>query len=176
MNKINNMKNLIIGNLIEIKDLLNVLSNEHYNRKLEILSNASIGQHVRHILEFYHCLFESKDTNIVNYDARKRDLKLESDLNFALKSIDEIVDAILDIKSDYTVSFVANYSIEDEMTSTTMTSTLYRELAYNLEHSIHHQALIKVALNEMNIIDLVKTNFGFAPSTIRKNLLNVKKY
>lgn len=33
----------IIHNLIEIKDLLNGLSQEQYNRKLEILSDASIG-------------------------------------------------------------------------------------------------------------------------------------
>lgn len=42
-----------------------------------------------------------------------------------------------------------------------------RELAYCLEHSIHHQALIKVGLKEQNIENLIDENFGVAPATIR---------
>jgi len=41
----------------------------------------------------------------------------------------------------------------------------YRELLYNLEHCIHHQALIRVALFQMENIK-VNANFGVAPSTI----------
>ncbi len=44
-------------------------------------------------------------------------------------------------------------------------SSYQRELLYNLEHSIHHQALIKVALLEIQH-DLVDENFGVAQSTI----------
>ena len=44
-------------------------------------------------------------------------------------------------------------------------SNYYRELLYNLEHCIHHQALIKVAVlkNENLKVD---ANFGVARSTI----------
>ena len=40
-----------------------------------------------------------------------------------------------------------------------------RELLYNLEHCIHHQALIKVALLQSESIT-VDANFGVARSTI----------
>ena len=36
-----------------------------------------------------------------------------------------------------------------------------------LEHLLHHQALIKVALNEMEANHLINKNFGIAPSTIQ---------
>ncbi|WP_339837617.1 hypothetical protein [uncultured Flavobacterium sp.] len=45
-------------------------------------------------------------------------------------------------------------------------STNYeRELLYNLEHSIHHQALIKVAVLKNPSIKICE-NFGVAKSTI----------
>jgi hypothetical protein len=50
-------------------------------------------------------------------------------------------------------------------------------MVYNIEHCIHHQALIKVALNEMEANHLINKNFGIAPSTIQyrkfKHKLNV---
>lgn len=157
----------IINNLVEINDLLKGLSQEQYSRKLEILSNASIGQHVRHILEFYQCLFKGEQTKEVNYDDRQRDLKLETDVYFASTTIDAIINSLLDIKKDFPVTFVADYSSIEGEKPELIQSSFYRELAYNLEHSIHHQALIKVAITEMKIAFLVKENFGYAPSTIR---------
>lgn len=161
------MTGYIISNLLEINDLLKGLSQEQYNRQLEILSNTSIGQHVRHILEFYQCLFKGEESKEVNYDDRQRDLKLETDVHLASKKIDEIINALLDIKNDFPVMFVVDYSTDQDQKSTSIQSSFYRELAYNLEHSIHHQALIKVAITEMKLTSLVKSTFGYAPSTIR---------
>jgi hypothetical protein len=50
-----------------------------------------------------------------------------------------------------------------------LTATTLRELLYNLEHCIHHQALIKVAVLESDTI-FVNENFGVARST-----LNIEK-
>lgn len=44
-------------------------------------------------------------------------------------------------------------------------SNYYRELLYNLEHCVHHQALIKVAVLQFENI-LIDDNFGVARSTI----------
>jgi len=165
------MTRYIINNLLEINALVKSLSQEQYNRKLEILSRASIGQHVRHILEFYQCLFESLDNNEVNYDDRQRDLKLETDLQFANIIIENVVSLLLKVKDDFPVTFIANYSTAEDQKPELSQSSFFRELAYNLEHSIHHQALIKVAITEMQLTSLVKKTFGYAPSTIRNDKL-----
>ncbi len=117
----------IINNLVEINDLLKGLSQEQYNRQLEILSNASIGQHVRHILEFYQCLFKGEQSKEVNYDARQRDLKLESDVHFASKTIDDIINSLLDIKADFAVTFVADYSTVEAARFSTAATRACRE-------------------------------------------------
>lgn len=166
------MTKYIINNLVEVKDLLKGLSKEQYSRKLEILTNASIGQHVRHILEFYQCLLSGIESGTANYDTRKRDLKLEENVSFALATIEDVINRILELKSDRPLILNVNYDLEKNKTLELKTS-LYRELAYNLEHSIHHQALIKVAISEMKLANLVKSNFGIAPSTIRHNKENV---
>jgi len=165
------MTRYIINNLLEINALVKSLSQEQYNRKLEILSGASIGQHVRHILEFYQCLFKSLDNNEVNYDDRQRDLKLETDLQFANIIIENVVSLLLKVKDDFPVTFIANYSTAEDQKPELSQSSFFRELAYNLEHSIHHQALIKVAITEMQLTSLVKKTFGYAPSTIRNDKL-----
>ena len=165
------MKNHIINNLLEIKELLNGLTDEQYCRKHELLNNSSIGQHVRHILEFYQCVFNGIETKTINYDSRKRDLELETGRTNAISAVSEIINRLEEIKSDFNISFVADYSSAVNKESITIPSSFYRELAYNLEHSIHHQALIKVAITEMQLTSLLTDTFGYAPSTIRHNKL-----
>jgi len=46
-------------------------------------------------------------------------------------------------------------------------TTYLRELAYCLEHSIHHQALIKVGLLEINCMYYIDDAFGLALATFR---------
>jgi hypothetical protein len=51
-------------------------------------------------------------------------------------------------------------------TDDAVTTTYFREIVYNTEHTIHHLALIKVALIEMKLA-IVDASFGMAYSTIR---------
>lgn len=157
----------IQDNLKELQLLLKGLTGEQYTTKLDVLNGSSIGQHIRHILEFYQCLLIAKHEKEVNYDERRRDLNLESNILFASTTIDGIISEIDEISCDFALSFVANYSINENAKPIVIHTSFYRELAYNLEHSVHHQALIKVAILEMKLTGLVRPDFGYAPSTIR---------
>lgn len=57
-------------NLEQISGLLEKLSPQQYNYKSKFLSGATIGQHIRHILEFYICIREAVDSKMtaINYD------------------------------------------------------------------------------------------------------------
>lgn len=153
-------------NLNEIKLLLLQLSNEQYTYKAKLLSAASIGQHVRHILEFYQSVMKGMETNGINYDQRERNFLVETDKDAAIQIIENIKASLSVEIFDKTFVLEGNFCAE-EGKQLQIRTTLFRELAYCLEHSIHHQALIKVALMELNHTWLINENFGLAPATIR---------
>lgn len=156
-------------NLNTLKALINELGDKEYTFSSKLLTNASIGEHMRHILEFYLCLFEGTSNQIVNYDARKRDHQLEVDRKYALFTIDKIFSNIsrLSIHSDLFLE--GDFGTNGGDVKKLKTS-FNRELAYCLEHSIHHQALIKIALVEQNLEALIHGDFGVAPATLRYRL------
>jgi uncharacterized damage-inducible protein DinB len=160
------MKNYCIDNLNEIKALLELLPESRYQQPSNILSGATIGQHVRHILEFYVCMLRGSESGQVNYDERERNHKIENHSRIAIGVIDEITEKLHAVSEDCEVLLVGNYGTSEGMVCQ-IHSSLYRELAYNLEHAIHHQALIKVGLKEAGHEHLISADFGVAPATLR---------
>ncbi|WP_339924897.1 hypothetical protein [uncultured Cyclobacterium sp.] len=163
-------------NLNQLSFLLGSLSTEQYNYKSELLSGASIGQHIRHIIEFYTCLKESFCLNLtqINYDKRKRDKSIEQDAKKAILTIDKLIDFLNEEKVVGKAALVANFSLEEDH-DCIVPSSYRRELAYCLEHSIHHQALIKISLTDQGLRHLVDDNFGVAPSTTKACQIKVVK-
>jgi len=155
-----------IENLSEIKSFLSKLTKVQYVHKCDSLSGASIGQHIRHILEFYLCLLKGVHHGEINYDNRDRDILLETDPNFAILCVDGLLSNIHILPTKIPIRLVGNYCNEDAQ-EISIQSSVERELVYCLEHAIHHMALIKVATIDQSIIEKVGANFGVAPSTIR---------
>ncbi|HEX9509486.1 MAG TPA: hypothetical protein VF939_03320 [Puia sp.] len=160
---ITNLKQPVIHVINQLIHALGHLSNEQYSQPLISLSNASIGQHVRHILELFICLETGYDSGVVSYENRKRDAKIESDKECSIGLLRNIpmglqlynkmlmLESGYDESSDRTVKIPTNY---------------FREVAYNLEHTVHHMALIRVGFNELSLTCLPES-FGVAASTIK---------
>ena len=149
----------IKNTLTELSDLLSQLSADDYSFPCPALSNSSIGEHTRHSIEMFQCLENQYDLGVVNYDKRERNVLIQTDTEFAIKSILSIQQnldkknkniALLQIIDGEEIRIESNY---------------FRELLYNLEHCIHHQALIKVAILQSETI-IIDPNFGVARSTI----------
>ena len=69
--------------LEQFKQVLLELPADCYSQSCETLSNASIGQHTRHVIELYLCLIQGYDLSEISYDRRERNLQIEQDLNYA---------------------------------------------------------------------------------------------
>jgi hypothetical protein len=145
--------------LKSLSSLLLLLNNEQYNQKVIHLGNASIGGHTRHIIELLQCVLSGYESGTVDYINRVRNLSLENDRQFALKELGLLTTNI--IKADKEMKLITECDLPNFVTT-----TFYREIVYNTEHSVHHLALIKVALTEMKL-DFVDSNFGMAYSTIK---------
>jgi hypothetical protein len=147
-----------------LHSLVNILTQLHlsgsYASPCHALSNATIGQHTRHIVELYQCLLTGYPTAAINYDGRKRNQLYENDAMAAVDAIKEILQNLE--QPDKPVKIYCG----DDGNSVCIESNYYREVLYNLEHCIHHQALIKVALLTIKDIN-IENSFGVAPSTLQ---------
>jgi hypothetical protein len=145
--------------LTELSHLLAQLSQQEYTTPCADLSNATIGAHTRHIIELFQCLEVSYETGVVNYDDRKRDFRIQTDTAFAVATIEALLDTI----DRPNKSLLLRQHLDG--TTLSMETNYQRELLYNLEHCIHHQALLKVAVVQLDTVE-VHENFGVARSTI----------
>jgi hypothetical protein len=149
----------INNSLDELIELLSQLSKEEYSEPCFELSGSSIGEHTRHIVEMFQCLVRNYDSAIVNYDKRDRNKQIQTNTHFAIQTIFDVKNNI----SKENKNIELQQLIDGE--SIQIQSNYFRELLYNLEHCIHHQALIKVAILKSEKIT-VDSNFGVARSTI----------
>lgn len=151
--------------LMQLLASINQLNFDEYTEKISLLSNSTIGEHTRHIIELFQQLLEGYESGQIDYDKRKRDIRIQQNIDFATESIAYIIQNLE--QSDKPLQLTTVYN-NQEMT---IESNYFRELIYNIEHCIHHQAIIKIAFLCLgkNEID---ENFGVAKSTIlyRKNV------
>lgn len=145
--------------LNELELLLMQLSNDDFTFPCKGLSNSTIGEHTRHIIEMFQCLENQLESGVVNYDKRNRDHRIQTDTDFALSTIADIKNEL--DKENKTL--ILEQIVDGEELH--IESNYFRELLYNLEHCIHHQALIKVAVLQLEHLN-VDENFGVARSTI----------
>lgn len=145
--------------LNELVSLLNQLSNDDFTTPCKALSNSTIGEHTRHIIEMFQCLENQYESGVVNYDKRNRDYRIQTDTDFALQCIAAVKDQLEKENKKIMLQQIVD---SEELY---IESNYFRELLYNLEHCIHHQALIKVAVLQCEHLQ-IDDDFGVARSTI----------
>ncbi|MEM1324932.1 MAG: DinB family protein [Bacteroidota bacterium] len=147
----------VLMNTIEI---VGRLTPNEYTQELSVLSNGSIGAHTRHIIEHFQQLLSGYESAKIDYDSRQRNLKIERNVNDAVECMLNVA-ANLE-KHNKVLHLKSSCSGED----TYIESNYHRELLFNMEHCIHHQAIIKIGLLQLGK-DVQNENFGMAKSTIK---------
>jgi uncharacterized damage-inducible protein DinB len=148
---------------VQLSDSLAQLSDKQYTEPSRQLFQSTIGKHVRHIIELFISLQKGYETGVVNYENRRRDPLIETDKEFARELLHGIYQSI--DKPDKALLLEANYNEHSDETLPIQTN-YYREVVYNLEHTVHHMALIRVGINEVSRIEVPK-EFGVAASTLK---------
>lgn len=149
---------------LQIEKALKLIDNKEYSSPNKLMGNATIGQHVRHIIELFQEMQKGYRTGEINYENRQRNFLIETDILFAAHQMKEIAES-LEVK-DKTLQLVCGYDIDDVQNAINLTTTYLREVIYNIEHTIHHMALIRIAFKTAFDIEL-EASFGVAPSTIK---------
>lgn len=150
--------------LSQLEMVLQQMDLAAYAKPLDILSGNTVGMHVRHVLELYLEFFEGVKSLKVNYDGRKRDLPLQENLLVAYKVLVRVKDSLDTLENDSDLLVQACFNEQDNLR---LPSSISRELAYNLEHAIHHMAIIQICLKQYFSEIVLPANFGKAYSTIQ---------
>jgi uncharacterized damage-inducible protein DinB len=152
-------------NIIEqIKQVLKQFSPEEYRTPLPEYEGSSVGQHVRHILEFFQCLDNGIPGGLVDYAGRPRNLQYESDPLLAAEALDAFADRLRDLQPETPVSVRAEFG---SLERPDYASTVGRELAFVYDHAIHHLAIIRIGLHGHFRHIQVPQHLGVSPATVK---------
>lgn len=151
----------------QLARLIGQLNVDTYTQPQPLLGGSSLGQHIRHIIEFYQCLWRAmEEIGPVCYDGRRRDLQLEQQPEAARISLALWSRWPTDRMSLPT--FLHLNPLSSEQAEPAAIPTTYgREWAYVYEHALHHMALLKVPVLAGALQLHLPPDFGIAPSTLR---------
>lgn len=162
--------------LDQLQDLIRSLDAESYGKPLEILNGATLGEHIRHSVEFFQAYLQGSRTGRVCYDRRQRDPRIQNDPAFALETVEQIraeLRALDEQRAEEPLELDVEWLERSEGSggSDGIPSNFCRELHYVQDHLLHHSALVKVGLfhgldnpTAHQIRDMER--FGVAPSTL----------
>lgn len=160
------VRDINLQKLEELRALLSILPSDLYKMAQSTLNGSTVGQHIRHILEFYTCLLEGLKSGCICYDKRARDLNIEQVPAYAIEVIGVIENVLQRLDSDHSLTLeLCLYTGDSDSNTTKIETSLKRELAYVFDHALHHQAIFKRLLIEHNI--QLTPDFGVAASTLR---------
>lgn len=159
--------NIIIDSSIQTlsksKLILRELSDEQLTRSDIPPYSSCVGSHVRHILDFYLCIFDGLEFGQVDLTARKRDKRVEENCAVALELVEKVISKLTSLRSHDVNTKV---SVKDNlgMGVITIDYTLGALLAQANSHTIHHYAIIGYLLEQLQL-KLKDASFGYNPTT-----------
>ena len=148
------------------EQLLTSLTVDHFARKVPVAFNASIGGHYRHCLDHFTSVVRSLGSELVDYDDRERDPRIETEPEFALETTRRLRSSLAGVSPERLHQPVAaRCEVSYDHGHSPLThSSLGRELVYCIAHAIHHYALIAVMARVLGA--RLPEHFGIAPSTV----------
>ncbi len=153
--------------ITQIIGLLDSLNKEQYARPLSIFNGSTLGQHFRHIFDFYQCLINDVSRGTIDYARRERDSRIEQDPTYAQDAFQRIAEAIDSFEELGSLEVLADFSADSTDGRPLFKSTVGRELMFAHDHAVHHIAIIKIGFQQAYPEIPIALEVGVAPSTIK---------
>ncbi|MGI9627955.1 MAG: DinB family protein [Longimicrobiales bacterium] len=129
---------------------------------------SSIGTHMRHVVDHYDCLLSGLAEGRIDYYTRNRDSLLESDSRRVVSAFERIRDTLADVNFpslDTPLEVGTGGPDQEDGERGWAPSSVRRELAFVLSHTLHHLAMIRGMALELGV-DL-GGQVGVAHSTLK---------
>jgi len=156
--------NAILAVVQQIQQVLEQLEPHEYRHPLPEFEGNTIGQHFRHILEFFQCLEQGISKGIIDYAARERNLLYEDSPNLTAAAFAAFAGSLPSFRDSDNVEIKAEFGGQERPH---YISTVGRELMFVYDHAIHHLAIIKIGLICHCPHVQADKDLGVSPSTIK---------
>lgn len=152
----------LLGQLLAFVERLTDAQYRHVEARL---STASIGEHVRHILDHYRLFLAGLPAGTVDYDARERETPVERQRAAAGSEVRRLVAGLAALTP---AALARPLQIHQQGSYEAgrfdgCASRADRELLFLQSHTVHHQALVAVLARAQGLT--TPERFGVAPST-----------
>jgi uncharacterized damage-inducible protein DinB len=147
----------------QLADVIGRVDDQAYGVQRARGVSGSIGSHVRHCLDHVSAFVAGVEARSFDYDTRVRGTLVETRRDAALDEIDRLVARLMTLPASALARAATVVTAVDDRTTLTVTSSIARELAFVVSHTIHHFAVIALLLRELGIA--VPPRFGYAPTT-----------
>lgn len=156
----------IVRLLEQLASVIEGLSDAEYIRRPVGAVDGSVGGHVRHCLDHVRAVLGAAASGLLDYDRRERGTAVEASRSAALEEIRRLSGGLTALPPGAdrrTVQLRVLMSADGEPLE--VATTLGRELAYTLSHTVHHNALIAAMVRTLG--RRPPDRFGYAPATTR---------
>ncbi|MBK6931810.1 MAG: hypothetical protein IPH12_13485 [Saprospirales bacterium] len=148
----------------QISQVIAQLAPDDYRNPLAEFEGGSLGQHFRHILEFFQCLENGVQSGVVDYAARNRNPLYENNPLFAAAAFEAFSNALPGFDLTLPVQVRAEFGSDARPC---YDSTVGRELLFVYDHAIHHLAIIRIGLVCHFPHVKADKDLGVSPSTVK---------
>lgn len=145
-------------------EVLRRVRDEDYRDTPGAPARGGIGSHVRHCIEAYRCFLDGLEERRVDFDARRREPRLDLEPAFALECLGAVMSELEALTLESNAPLTVKADAPGGGPDAWCDSTVGRELRYLLSHTIHHYAILGMHLRRIGVDPGVE--FGVAPSTL----------
>tara|TARA_R110001606_G_scaffold10981_1_gene47728 strand:+ start:156 stop:650 length:495 start_codon:yes stop_codon:yes gene_type:complete len=157
----------IENNLQKGIQLLESISDEAYADTSLGPYNASIGCHVRHVLDVYSCILKGVASKKIDLTTRERNIEVEQQTSLGINYFNSVIDQLKNLHQHNDLSELLEVTDDLGLGNETATYTLGSVLMQAQSHTTHHYASIGYIIYQLKIA-LPTIDFGFNPSTKKK--------
>lgn len=154
----------LAGLLRQMRAMIQEMDDDTYTTPAPGRASGGVGGHVRHCLDHVGALVHATRTGVVEYDRRRRGTDVESCRVAAVHQIGELIErlAALD-QSMLDEPLLVESQIDPAGAMILTRSSVCREVAFVISHTIHHNAIVAQLLAGRALT--LDARFGLAPAT-----------
>ena len=154
----------LAGLLQQMRSMIEQMDDRAYAMPAPGRTSGGVGGHVRHCLDHVGALVHATRTGVVEYDRRQRGTDVETCRASALHRIGELSARLVVLDGSLLDEpLLVETQIDPAGAMILTRSTVCREVAFVISHTIHHNAIVAQLLAGRDVT--LDARFGLAPAT-----------